>query len=88
MLQKLNISPKVRYLKQNKISLFETPTQDYVLVNLGLGTKITLGKSVFDVYCNANNIFNKNYIAHLSRLKIDGMPNMGRNFMFGVNFTW
>lgn len=76
------------FFKQNKISLFETPTQDYVLVNLGLGTKITLGKSVFDVYCNANNIFNKNYIAHLSRLKIDGIPNMGRNFMFGVNFTW
>jgi len=29
----------------------------------------------------------KVYIAHLSRLKVDGVPNIGRNIVLGVNFN-
>ncbi len=74
-------------LDQNNQSQFETKTNDYTLVNLGFGGKVTLGKTVFDVNLNANNLFDKTYISHLSRLKTDGIPNIGRNIVFGVNFN-
>ena len=74
-------------LDQNNQSQFETKTNDYTLVNLGFGGKVTLGKTVFDVNLNANNLFDKTYISHLSRLKTDGVPNIGRNIVLGVNFN-
>ena len=72
---------------QNRYSEFESKTNDYTLVNLGLGGKISLNKTVFNVNLNANNIFNKTYVSHLSRLKTDGIPNIGRNIVLGVTFA-
>ena len=72
---------------QNKVSGFETASDGYTLVNIGLGGTVTLGKLLFDVNLNANNLFDKQYIAHLSRLKTDGIPNIGRNIVLGVNFN-
>ncbi|RAR71750.1 TonB-dependent receptor [Flavobacterium aciduliphilum] len=69
---------------QKNPSLFETKSNDYTLVNLGFGGKVTLGKTSFDVNLNANNLFNKTYISHLSRLKNEGIPNMGRTVVLGV----
>jgi iron complex outermembrane receptor protein len=72
---------------QNNVSGFETQTNGYTLVNLGLGGTVKVGKTVFDVNLNGNNLFDKRYIAHLSRLKNDGIPNIGRNIVLGVNFS-
>jgi iron complex outermembrane receptor protein len=72
---------------QNNVSGFETKSNGYSLVNLGFGGKIKLGKTVFDVNLNGNNLLNKSYIAHLSRLKTDGISNIGRNIVLGVNFN-
>jgi iron complex outermembrane receptor protein len=72
---------------QNNVSGFETESNGYSLVNLGFGGKIKLGKTVFDVNLNGNNLLNKSYIAHLSRLKTDGISNIGRNIVLGVNFN-
>ncbi len=72
---------------QDNVSGFETKSNDYTLVNLGLGGKIKLGKTVFDWNLNGNNVFDKKYIAHLSRLKTDGIPNIGRNIVLGINFV-
>lgn len=72
---------------QNKVSGFETKSNGYSLINLGIGGKIKLGKTVFDINLNGNNLFNKTYIAHLSRLKTDGIPNIGRNLVFGLIFN-
>jgi iron complex outermembrane receptor protein len=72
---------------QSNISGFETKSNGYTLVNLGLGGTVKLGKTVFDINLNGNNLFDKSYIAHLSRLKNDGIPNMGRNIVVGVNFN-
>lgn len=74
--------------KQNNISSFETKSNDYALLNLGLGGNIQLGKSKFDLSLNANNLLNKTYIPHLSRLKTDGIPNMGRNLVLALNFNF
>ncbi|WP_366186291.1 TonB-dependent receptor [Flavobacterium ovatum] len=71
---------------QKNVSGFETASSGYNLMNLGFGGKVALGKTIFRMNINGNNIFNKSYIAHLSRLKTDGIPNMGRNIVLGVNF--
>lgn len=71
-------------LKQNNPSEFETLTNDYTLLNCGVGGKIIFGKTKFDISLTANNVLNRVYVAHLSRLKPDGIPNIGRNIVFGV----
>ncbi len=80
----LNISTT---FNQNNLSGFETKSNGYTLVNLGLGGKVKLGKTAFTINLNGNNLFDKTYIAHLSRLKTDGIPNIGRNVVLGVNFN-
>jgi iron complex outermembrane receptor protein len=72
---------------QDNVSGFETKTANYTLLNLGLGGNVKLGKAAFDVNLNANNLLNKDYTSHLSRLKTDGIPNMGRNIVLGLNFN-
>jgi iron complex outermembrane receptor protein len=72
--------------KQNNNSTFETKSNGYTLVNLGLGGNVNINKANFDVSVNANNMLNKSYISHLSRLKTDGIPNIGRNIVLSVSF--
>ncbi len=80
----LNVSST---FNQKNVSGFETSSNGYSLVNLGFGGTVKLGKTIFDVNVNGNNLLDKRYIAHLSRLKTDGIPNMGRNIVLGVNFN-
>ena len=80
----LNVSTT---FNQDNVSGFETNTNGYTLLNLGFGGKVKLGKTVFDINLNGNNLLDKNYIAHLSRLKTDGIPNIGRNIVLGLNFN-
>ena len=49
-------------------------TDGYVLVNLGIGGNVQFGKTAFSFNLNGNNLANKSYIAHLSRLKTNGIP--------------
>lgn len=80
----LNVSTT---LNQNNVSGFETKSNGYTLLNLGFGGKVKLGKTAFDINLNANNLLDKEYTAHLSRLKTDGIPNIGRNIVLGLNFN-
>lgn len=76
------------YLKQGRIDIFETETDGYMLVNAGIGADIKLGKQTAMVFVNANNISDKKYYDHLSRLKDAGMYNMGRNITVGLNIPF
>ncbi|MES2573996.1 MAG: TonB-dependent receptor [Bacteroidota bacterium] len=80
----LNVSST---FNQNNVSGFETKSNGYTLLNLGLGGKVKLGKTAFDINVNGNNLLDKKYTSHLSRLKIDGIQNMGRNIVLGLNFN-
>ena len=71
---------------QHNLSKFETKTADYFLLNFALGGNITFSKKVFHLNLNANNLLNKNYVNHLSRLKTDRINNMGRNIILSLNF--
>ncbi|WP_396138030.1 TonB-dependent receptor domain-containing protein [Flavobacterium sp.] len=72
--------------KQDNVSEFETSTPDYLLINLSLGGTITIGKKVVQLNLTGTNLLNKTYVNHLSRLKADGINNMGRNIMLRLNF--
>lgn len=72
---------------QNNVSGFETKSSGYTLVNFGIGGDLKFGKTAFNIHLNGNNLLNKSYIAHLSRLKTDGIPNIGRNIVLGINFN-
>jgi iron complex outermembrane receptor protein len=74
-------------LNQNNVSGFETITPGYSILNLGFGGTLQLGKTKMDVNLNGNNITDKKYTAHLSRLKTDGISNMGRNLVLSLSFN-
>ncbi|KAA3624407.1 MAG: TonB-dependent receptor [Flavobacterium sp.] len=66
-------------MDQDKTSTSELRTGGYSLVNLGASASLQLNKATVDLRLAVTNIFNKEYISHLSRLKTDGILNMGRN---------
>ncbi len=85
------------YLKQTHIyraDETETETPGYALLSLSAGTDIQVkGKKIAEFYITANNLLNKAYQNHLSRLKYAdenvitgrrGVYNMGRNITFKV----
>ncbi len=73
--------------KQNRVSEFEIPSSAYTLLNFSSGSTFNLFNLKFDASFNIQNVFNKEYISHLSRLKTDFVPNMGRNYVVGINFN-
>jgi iron complex outermembrane receptor protein len=80
----LNIS---NTFNQNNTSEFETGSKGYSLVNLGLGGTLKIGKTYYDINLNGTNLLNEKYIAHLSKLKADNIPNIGRNIILGISFN-
>ncbi|RQO73508.1 TonB-dependent receptor [Pedobacter sp. KBW01] len=75
----------------------ETFTKGYTLINGGIGSTIVnrKDKTLFDVFIQVDNIFNKAYQSNLNRLKYfeyytaspngrSGIYNMGRNMSFKV----
>ncbi len=70
---------------QNNVGDFENTTKGYNLVNLGFGGDVLAFKTPFEVRLSAQNIFDKTYISHLSRLKTDGIANIGRNISLAVS---
>lgn len=73
--------------KQNQVTEFETPTGSYALLSASVGGRISFGGLPVDVSISGQNLFNKTYFSHLSRLKSDGIPNIGRNVMLGLKFN-
>ena len=85
------------YLKQTHIyraDATETETPGYALLSLSVGTDIQLhGNKIAELYVTADNLLDKAYQNHLSRLKYadlntvtgrSGVYNMGRNITFKV----
>ena len=85
------------HLRQNHVysaDATETPTPGYALLNLTAGTDLLVArKKVAELYVVANNLLNRAYQSHLSRLKYadtnmvtgrQGVYNMGRNITFKI----
>ncbi|MDT7830711.1 TonB-dependent receptor [Pricia sp. S334] len=71
--------------KQDKVSGFETVTDGYSLLSLGVGGTVSVLDQEMKVRISGNNILDKDYFSHLSRLKTDGISNIGRNIHLGVS---
>ena len=71
---------------QNRVSTFETRTGGYSLLGAGFGGTFDLNGSDLQFTISGNNILNKTYISHLSRLKPDNIANIGRNISFSLNW--
>ncbi|MEY8849103.1 TonB-dependent receptor [Psychroserpens sp. XS_ASV72] len=72
---------------QNNVSEFETNTEGFNLLSAGFGGTVKLFDNDLDISIAATNITDETYINHLSRLKPDGIFNIGRNISFGLNYT-
>ena len=72
---------------QNNPGRFEAATSGYSLLGAGAGGSINLNDLNIDLRISGNNLLNKSYISHLSRLKTDGIYNIGRNIMFSANIS-
>ncbi|MCY2687094.1 TonB-dependent receptor [Salinimicrobium sp. TH3] len=69
---------------QERTGLFETKTGGYSILNAGVGTSIALNSLDIDLRLSGTNLLDKTYISHLSRLKPESIPNMGRNISLGI----
>ncbi|MDY7396108.1 TonB-dependent receptor [Aureibaculum sp. 2210JD6-5] len=72
---------------QNNIGQFETKSDGYQLLHLGMGGDFNLNNTKFNLSFTLNNALNTEYISHLSRLKSEGIYNMGRTAMLGLKFN-
>lgn len=72
---------------QKNIYTFETKSDSYNLVSIGGSTRITFNKFDLNLSLNITNLLDESYISHLSRLKSEEIPNMGRNInlSLGIN---
>jgi len=70
--------------KQQHVSGSEIATGNYDLVNLGMNSKLKSKNASYIVNLGVNNILDKQYIDHLSRLKNDDIYNQGRNIILGL----
>ena len=72
------------FFDQNNPGNFETKTPGYGLLGAGFGATLELEKAMIDLSLSGTNLLNKTYISHLSRLKTDGIYNIGRNLMISA----
>jgi iron complex outermembrane receptor protein len=72
---------------QTHVSAFETPTKGYTLLNAGISCTKHFKKTIVEATLSGTNLTDKIYISHLSRLKNDGIPDMGRNLSFSLKVS-
>ncbi|MFD2550944.1 TonB-dependent receptor domain-containing protein [Bizionia sediminis] len=72
---------------QKNVSAFESSTSGYNLLSAGIGGTFKVFNKDLSLTITGTNLTDKTYINHLSRLKPDGIFNMGRNFSFGLTYT-
>ena len=61
------------FFAQDQVAFLEPPSDGYSLLNLGFGIDFKLSKQPINLKVSANNILDKDYINHLSRLNILGI---------------
>ena len=74
--------------QQNRTAMYEESTDGYSLLNLS-GTWMTsfLGNDL-NIFWSIDNVFDKEYFDHLSRLKTAGIHEMGRNISVGLKYNF
>lgn len=72
---------------QDKIAAYETETEGYNMVNLGLAYSArATDKTDYRIYVKANNLLDETVYNHASFLS--NIPQVGRNFTVGLDFNF
>ena len=86
-----NYSLEIDFLakaKQGRVSTFEEKTDGYTLLNLSGVWETQFLDNELDIFWSVNNVFDKEYYDHLSRLKTAGIHEMGRNISVGLKYNF
>ena len=76
----------IYFFDQNSVAPYETTSSAYQLINIGCNGSIS-SKNTIEYSFGINNLFNIQYIDHLSRLKTYEIPNPGRNIYIKFSLT-
>lgn len=94
----LSYSPEISYLKdaylsvdyritasQNNIVPPERKTEGYHLINLQVGSKLSIASRLCSINLQAQNLLNKKYLNHTSFYRLISLPEAGRNLILSLN---
>jgi len=73
---------------QNNPSEFESRTNSYFLLDIGLGTDIKVKNQLISINLTATNLLNETYVDHLSTLKDLNIYNMGRSLNISLKIPF
>ncbi len=77
------------YARQNYTASGEMETPGYAVLNLSAGSApVKLSNLSFQIYCGAENIFNKSYRNHLSTIRGSLVLEPGRNYYVKLVIKW
>jgi len=74
--------------KQSRVSQFEEETDGYSLLNLSGNWMTSFLDNDLNIFWSVDNVFDKEYFDHLSRLKTAGIHEMGRNISIGLKYNF
>ena len=74
--------------KQTRISQFEEETDGYSLLNLSGNWMTSFLGNDLNIFWSIDNVFDKEYYDHLSRLKESGIAGLGRNISVGLKYNF
>ena len=74
--------------KQSRVSQFEEETDGYSLLNLSGNWMTSFLDNDLNIFWSVDNLFDKEYFDHLSRLKTAGIHEMGRNISIGLKYNF
>jgi iron complex outermembrane receptor protein len=73
---------------QNDVSDFETSTESYSLVDISGSYMLNMANNDLKLFWSVSNLFDKEYVDHLSRLKTLNIHDMGRNISVGLKYSF
>ena len=73
---------------QNDVADFETTTESYSLVDISGSYMLNMANNDLNLFWSVSNLFDKEYVDHLSRLKNLNLHAMGRNISVGLKYSF
>ena len=73
---------------QNEVADFETTTESYSLVDISGSYILNVLDNNLNLFWSVSNLFDKEYVDHLSRLKNLNLHEIGRNISVGFKYSF
>ena len=73
---------------QNEVADYETVTESYSLFDISGSYMLNMANNDLNLFWSVSNLFDKEYVDHLSRLKNLNIHDMGRNISVGLKYSF